>query len=211
MKRLIFITILFSAVCGSGFSQAVRNSGESERKVFEQMIIDHSKKIKTLQCAFVQEKTSTLFSEKAVSKGNLFYRAPDALRWEYTEPGISTFILNGNDAVLLGKNDENLSNERMLRELGGIIISLINGNGIAQSKQFITAFYEPENDHLQVVLTPVQRRLKDFFNTIEMKIDVKTMLADEIILSEKSGDKTNIFLTNKELNKEISSSIFTIK
>ena len=206
MKRLVFITILFSTICGSVFSLTLRSLSE-----FEQKMLDHSKKIKTLQCSFVQEKTSALFSEKAVSKGNLFFKSPNALRWEYTDPSISTFILNGNDAVLLGKNNEKLGNERMFRELGGIIISLINGNGIIQSKQFTTAFYETESDRLQVVLTPISKRLKDFFSKIEMKIDVKTMLADEIILSEKSGDKTNIFLTNKELNKEISSSIFTIK
>ena len=211
MKRLIFMTILFSSVCGSVFSQTVRNLNESEKKVFEQKMVDQSKEIKTFQCAFVQEKTSALFSEKAVSKGNLFYQSPNALRWEYTDPDVSTLILNGNNAVLLGNNDEKFGNERTLRELGGIIISLINGNGIAQNKQFTTAFYETENGQMQVVLTPVQRRLRDFFNTIEMYIDLKTMLANEIILNEKSGDKTIISLTNKELNKEIFPGMFTIK
>ena len=211
MKKLIFMAILFLAFSGSVFPQNGRNLSESERKKFEQEMIDRSREIKTLQCAFVQEKTSALFSEKAVSRGNLYYQSPNALRWEYTAPGISTLILNGNNAVLLGENDEISGNERVLRELGGIIISLINGNGIAQNRQFTTAFYAMENDQMRVILTPVQRRLKDFFNTIEMNIDVKTMLADEIVLNEKSGDKTTISLTNKELNKEISSSMFTIK
>ena len=211
MKRLIFIIILFLAVCGSVFPQAAQNTGESERKDVEQIMIDQLKTIKTLQCTFVQEKTSTLVKDKAVSKGNLFYQFPNALRWEYTDPSISTFILNGNNAVLLGKNDEKLGNEKMIKQLGVIIISLINGSALTQDKQFKTAIYALENDLIKVVLTPVTKRLKDYFITIEMVIDVNTLLANEIILNEKSGDKTIIFLANKEVNKEISSSVFKIK
>jgi len=199
------------AVCGSVFPQAAQNTGESERKDVEQIMIDQLKTIKTLQCTFVQEKTSTLVKDKAVSKGNLFYQFPNALRWEYTDPSISTFILNGNNAVLFGKNDEKLGNEKMLKQLGVIIISLINGNAIAQDKQFKTAFYEVENDLIKIVLTPVTKRLKDYFTTIEMDIDVNTLLANEIVLNEKSGDKTIISLTNKEVNNEIPSSVFKIK
>ena len=211
MGRLLFAILLFSSIYGSVFPQAAQNPGESERKDFEQIMIDQLKTIKTLQCAFVQEKTSTLVKDKAVSKGNLFYQFPNALRWEYTDPSISTFILNGNNAVLFGKNDEKLGNEKMLKQLGVIIISLINGNAIAQDKQFKTAFYEVENDLIKIVLTPVTKRLKDYFTTIEMDIDVNTLLANEIVLNEKSGDKTIISLTNKEVNNEIPSSVFKIK
>jgi len=211
MKKRIILTILFIVTCGNLFSQNVQNKSENEMKVFEQTLIEHMKKIKTLQCAFVQEKTSTLFDDKNVSKGNLFYQSPNALRWEYTDPSVSTLILNGNDAALLGKNNEKLGNERVFKELGGIIISLINGNGIAKNKQFTTVFKETEDNQVQVELTPTQRRLKDYFNTIEIKIDIKTMLANEIILNEKSGDKTIISLTDKMVNVEIPSSVFIIK
>ena len=211
MKRLIIVIIILSIFYGNLFSQTIQNMSESEGNVFEQKMIDHSKNIKTLQCTFVQEKISSIFNEKNASKGKLFYHSPNALRWEYTDPAIATFIINGNNAVLLGKNDEKLGNERMFKELGGIIISLINGNGITQSKQFTTAYYEMDNDQRKVILTPVQKRIKEFFNTIEMNIDVKTMLANEIILNEKSGDVTIISLSDKEINIEISSGIFKIK
>ena len=208
MRKIIFITILFSLICGNAFSQ--RKLGESEKAFFEKKIVEQSKKIKTLQCAFVQEKTSALVAEKAVSKGILMYQTPSMLRWEYAEPTPSTLILNGNDAVLLDKNNKKVGNEKMLRQLGGIIISMINGNGIAQNKQFSTEFYELQNAQMLVVLTPVQKRLKDFYSKIELKIDLNTMLANEIILNEKSGDKTVILLTNKVLNTEISKKRFEI-
>jgi outer membrane lipoprotein-sorting protein len=184
---------------------------EERRQLFGNQITEASKKIQTLQCSFIQEKTSALVSEKAVAKGILLYQSPSMLRWEYTEPTPSTLILNGNDAVLLDKNDKKVGNEKMLRQLGGIIISMINGNGIAQNKQFSSEFYEIDGAQMLIVLTPIQKRLKDFYNKIELRIDLKTMLADNITLDEKSGDKTIIFLTNKVLNSEIPQSKFAIK
>lgn len=211
MKKIIFITIAFSIFCGESFSQNGRKLSESEKQAFEQKMIEHSKKIKTLQCTFVQEKTSTLVSEKAVAKGVLLYQSSSMLRWEYTEPTPSTLILNGNNAVLLDKNGQKTGNEKVLRQLADIIISMINGNGIAQNKQFFSEFYETDNAQILVVLTPIQKRLKDFYNKIELKIELKTMLANNITLDEKSGDKTVISLTNKVLNTEIPKGKFEIK
>ena len=210
MKKIVFITVLSSIIYGNIFSQTGRKLNESEKQIFEQKMMEQSKKIKTLQCAFVQEKTSTLLSEKAVAKGILLYQSPSMLRWEYTEPTPSTLILNENNATLLDQNNKNVGNEAMLKQLGGIIISMINGNGIAKNKQFSAEFYETGTQML-VILIPIQKRLKDFYNTIELKIDLTTMLANEIILNEKTGDKTVILLKNKILNSEIPKNKFEIK
>ncbi|GHU68525.1 hypothetical protein FACS189413_05620 [Bacteroidia bacterium] len=210
-RSFLIVSILLSVFNGNFFSQNERKLSESEKVVFEQKIVEQSKKIKTLQCAFVQEKTSSLVVEKSVAKGVLLYQSPSALRWEYSEPTSSTLILNGNNAALLDKNGKKVGNEKMLKQLGGIIISMINGSGIAGNKQFTSEFYETGNAQLLVVLTPIQKRLKEFYSKIELKIDPKTLLANEIILNEKSGDKTVISLIDKKLNLEISSAKFKIK
>ena len=203
MKKIIYVTVLFSLVCGTVFSQESKKLSDDKKQDFEQKIIEQSKNIKTLQCAFVQEKTSKLVSEKAVAKGVMFYQPPGMLRWEYTEPTPSTLILNKNNAALLDRNGKKTGNEKMLKQLGGIIISMINGNGITQNKQFTSELYEIDNTQMLVVLTPVQKRLSDFYNDIKLKINTKTMLATSITLDEKSGDKTVISLINVILNSEI--------
>jgi len=203
MKKIIYVMILFSLVCGTVFSQEGKKLSDDKKQDFEQKIIEQSKNIKTLQCAFVQEKTSKLVSEKAVAKGVMFFQSPAMLRWEYTEPTPSTLILNKNNAALLDRNGKKTGNEKMLKQLGGIIISMINGNGITQNKQFTSELYEIDNTQMLVVLTPVQKRLSDFYNDIKLKINTKTMLATSITLDEKSGDKTVISLINVILNSEI--------
>jgi outer membrane lipoprotein-sorting protein len=184
---------------------------DSEKQILEQKIFEQSEKIKTLQCDFIQEKTSTLVSEKAETKGILLYKSPSMLRWEYTGATPSTLILNGNNAVLLDKEGKKVGEEKMLKQLGGIIISMINGSGITNNKQFDAEYYELNNSSMMIVLIPVQKRMKDFYNKIELKIDLNTLLANEIILDEKTGDKTTIYLSNKVVNGELSDSKFTIQ
>ncbi|MDR0872800.1 MAG: outer membrane lipoprotein carrier protein LolA [Prevotellaceae bacterium] len=207
MKKIICITFLLSVFCGSVFSQ--KKLSESEKAAFEQKMMEQSKKIKTLQCDFVQEKTSALVAEKAVAKGILLYQSPSMLRWEYTAPTPSILILNGNNAALFNKDGNRVGNDKMIKQLGGLIISIINGDGIKNSKQFSTEVFETDSQ-FRVVLTPVQKRLKEFYQSIELKIDKNTFLASEIVMNEKSGDKTVIYLNNKKLNEKIDINRFAI-
>jgi outer membrane lipoprotein-sorting protein len=210
MKKKIVLFILFAVIYETVFSQNGQSLNESEKAVFEQKMIEQSKKINTLQCDFVQEKTSTLVAEKAVAKGILRYQSPAMLRWEYTGPVPSMLILNRKNAVLFDKNGKRQGNTNALKQLGDIIISMINGDGLRQNKQFSTAVFESEKDFI-VVLTPIQKRLKDYYKSIELKLDRSTFLASEIVMNEKSGDKTVIILNNTELNEEIDINKFAVK
>jgi outer membrane lipoprotein-sorting protein len=211
MKKILFITILFSVICGYVFPQNGRKLSESEKAVFEQKIVEQSKKITTLQCGFVQEKISTLISEKSQAKGILLYLSPAALRWEYTEPNPSTLIFNDNNAALFDKNGKRIGNEKMLKQLCSLIISMLNGESLLNSKQFASEIFASEKGEFIIILLPIQKRLKEFYSAIEMKIDGKTLLANEIIMNEKSGDKTVISLNNKRLNEIINVDKFVIK
>jgi len=209
MKKLFLITILLSAVCGNIFSQTGRKLNESEKVAFEQKMIDRLKEIKALQCDFVQEKISTLVVEKSVSNGIMLYCYPQMLRWEYIKPTQSTLILNAGNAALLNKDGKRTGNDKMVKQLGSLIIGLINGHGIKNSKQFSTEVFETDTQY-RMVFTPVQKRLQEYFKSIEMKIDKNTLLSPEIVMNENSGDKTVIYMNNIVINKEISQSKFTI-
>jgi outer membrane lipoprotein-sorting protein len=210
MKKIILTTLLFSAVCINIFSQNGKKLTESEKAAFEQKMLEQAQQIKTLQCNFVQEKTSALVEGKAVAKGVLLYQSPSALRWEYTEPNISVLILNGQNVALLNHDGKNIGNASALKPLGNIIISMINGNGIKNNRQFSTEIFENDNFFV-IILAPIQKRLKEFYKDIELKIDKNSFLASEITMNEKSGDKMVIILNNKILNKEIDSKNFEIK
>jgi outer membrane lipoprotein carrier protein len=206
----ISLIILLSIICGNVFSQDRKKLSESAKQVFEQTMMAEVLKIKTLQCDFVQEKTSTLVNEKSVATGFLLYQSPSMLRWEYTALTPSILILNGKDAVFRDKNGKEQGNATILKQLGGIIISMINGESLRQNKIFSTDVFETDKN-FTVILTPLQKRLQNYYNFIELTLDKNTFLASGITMYEKSGDKTVISLNNKEINIEFDSTKFVLK
>ncbi|MDR2410947.1 MAG: outer membrane lipoprotein carrier protein LolA [Bacteroidales bacterium] len=171
-----------------------------------------SQNISSMQCKFVQKKTSTLFSEQAVSKGILFYKSPDFLRWQYTEPNPLVLIFRENNAFIQNEKGTFINSNKMLKQLGNLIISNINGKGLTDNGNFKIDYYANENDKsiLWIKLTPVAKRLKEMYTSIQIKIATVDYLAMEIIMEEISGDKTTITFSDKKINIIISDNQFSI-
>lgn len=178
----------------------------------EKKITIASQKISSLQCRFIQKRTSILFVGEAVSKGLLFYKTPNSLCWEYTEPVSSLFIFHHENMYLKDEKGVVSSPNRMFKQLGNFIVSAINGKGLVSNDNFKTDYYTNEKDKntAWIKLTPVSKRVKEIYSFILIKISTIDYLASEIIMEETSGDKTTIILLDKKLNTNIPESRFSI-
>ncbi|MDR0602994.1 MAG: outer membrane lipoprotein carrier protein LolA [Bacteroidales bacterium] len=174
-----------------------------------------SQNILSMQCKFTQKKTSTLFQEEAVSKGLLFYKSPNSLRWQYTEPNPLTLIFHKDNAYIQDEKGTIVNSNKMLKQLGDFIISNINGNGLTDNGNFKIDYYANEKDKdknkniVWIKLTPVVRRLKEMYVSIQIKMSTVDYLAIEIIMEEISGDKTTITFSDKKINVNIPDSQFS--
>jgi outer membrane lipoprotein-sorting protein len=86
----------------------------------------------------------------------------------------------------------------------------INGSFLDNSKEFDLNFQENKSV-IKIILTPKQRNMKKFINTIELIIDKKTYLATQFTLNDVSGDITTIVFENIKTNQTIEDSIFILK
>ena len=118
MKRILVLTIYILLVIISLQAQGTRKFTESQKQAFEKQFIDKSRSISTLQSAFIQTKTSTMVSQSAVSKGNMYYRNPSMLIWEYTSPSKSSLIVDGRSTRLLDENGNIVGNKNVSKQLG---------------------------------------------------------------------------------------------
>ena len=184
----------------------------SGRADIEKKIMLAAKKISSLQCKFEQEKSSVLLTEKAVSKGVLFYKAPSSLRWEYTEPNKYVSIFHKENVYLKDEKGVVANANKMLKQLGNLIISTINGKSLVENGNFQIDYFENEKNKstIWVKLTPIQKRLKEMYASIQIKMSTLDYLASEIIMEEKSGDKMKIVFSEKKLNEPISADMFSI-
>jgi outer membrane lipoprotein-sorting protein len=210
-RKILFLILI--AISFYGFSQPndFKLVTGSARTEIEKKIIEQAKKITSLQCKFEQEKTSVLLTEKAVSKGILVYKSPASLRWEYTEPSKYVMIFHEGNAYLKDEKGTIVNTNKMLKQLGNFIVSAINGNSLTDNGNFQIEYYENEKNKqiIWVKLIPIPKRLKEIYNSIQIKISTTDYLASEIVMEEKSGDKMKIVLLDKKTNENISNNLFS--
>ena len=87
MKKIIFL-ILFCAIAGVGFSAQVQIEPKvpaDKNRVFSK-IAESAAQVQTLSCDFIQEKHFSMLKNVLSSKGRLYYKRNDRLRWELSEP-----------------------------------------------------------------------------------------------------------------------------
>lgn len=165
----------------------------------------------SLQCDFRQEKKSALFDETSVSNGVMYFKKPSSLRWEYTKPTVSVVVMNGASVkVTNAEGKEQGRGGRMYRQMAALISGVVSGRELDDGKNFKTEFYGSTNAYW-IKLMPANRRLKAFFNHLELTIDKQKMVAVKMFMNEKEGDSTTITFSNHKVNTAIDSKLFNTK
>src|SRR5574344_2854073 len=97
MKKnlIIFMMLLMPA-----FVMGQNPVSNNKKKEMIERITRVSESLKTLQCDFVQTKQLSMLNDKIVSRGKMYYKQNNALRWQYTSPYTYTFIINGGKVLM---------------------------------------------------------------------------------------------------------------
>lgn len=213
MKRVgIIALILFYLLVEVGYAQngqEVAVTGEQRARLTEAVSKAH-KQLRTLSANFTQEKTSALFSEKVVQKGIFCYQSPRQLRWEYKSPKPLTMLFEDQKVSLLTDKGAINSPNKMLNELGKMIINTINGDNICDNANFDISFLKNSHDGNYIaVLKPINKRIKAIYSSIRVVLNGKDYLAEKVILTESNGDITILIFTNKKVNQTLPANSFT--
>lgn len=122
--------------------------------------------ILSLNADFVQTKQIKLMREPQVSTGQIVYRAPDYMQWQYIKPNKVTWEMNGE------QTNVNPQLQRMLK----MIMASISG--------------EAQND------AKLQREMKKMFRDVNITMDDTGEVAKRVELVEQNGDITVIEFSN---------------
>ena len=127
MKRLFLIVML--AVMGASVNAQPRISEKQSQEVMNQLS-QAAASMQSMQCRFVQEKTSPMLAEPSVSEGVMYFVAPDKMRWEYVKPYAFALVVNGDRIVNVtdGKAEALEGNaNRMYQGIVNIIMGSASG------------------------------------------------------------------------------------
>ena len=201
MKRRSVIVILFIMgllslveAPGSLFAQTGTPLGPAERQKVETELTQAAASMQSLQCRFVQEKTSSMLAEPTLSEGLMRYVAPDQLRWEYTSPYAFALVVDGERIVREtdGKSEVIEGNSgRMVQGIVNIIMGSASGKKLFDASVFDVELYD-EGDLWCAVMNPKRRDMKRMFSQMVFRFDKKTHQISRVEFKELSGDTTVI-------------------
>lgn len=170
-----------------------------------------SKSAGTIQGEFVQEKKLKMLNDKVVSKGSLYFKKENKLRWEYKEPFSYIVALNNGKVMLKDEGKVSIYDanaNKLFMELNDILITCINGN-IFQSKKFSFRFFETEKNNI-AEMTPVNSAMKNFIDKITLYFDKTDYTVTKVDMLEPSQNSTVIIFKNKKLNADIPDKYFVL-
>jgi outer membrane lipoprotein-sorting protein len=195
----------FSLAQYSGFKPV------GDQSAFRKEFAIQSSKINTISSTFTQEKILTALTEKISSTGIFKFKRSNKVRIEYQKPFSYVMIMNGEKMLIRDENKEsqiNVKSNKLFQQVNRIMIDCIQGS-ILDSKDFAVKIFENNNRFL-LEMTPVQKNLKEFFQTIVLYVEKKDYSVYSLEMNEPSGDQTIITFTDKKLNEQVPDAVFAL-
>lgn len=194
-KKCVFMLLLtLGLLIPSVWAQNGTPLAEAERLKVEAELTQAAASMQSLQCRFVQEKTSSMLAEPTVSEGLMQYTAPDKLRWEYTSPYAFALVVDGEHIVreVDGKAEAIDGNSsRMVQGIVNIIMGSASGKNLFDASVFDVKLYD-ESDTWCAVMNPKRRDMKRMFSQLVFHFDKKSRGIKCVEFKESAGDTTVI-------------------
>lgn len=197
MAALFFCCSSETAFCGG-------QEADPDKPMYDK-VMSVAKSVRTLECSFTETKTIAVLSSSLVSRGKLYYKRPDYLRWEYTSPSSYYGICNPQVGYLIRDGKKDMGGSRAFVQIGKNITKIMSGEPVDR-KQF-TLNYRKEKGDFIVVLMPKTQRLKAAIDYIMMHFDMNTGYIKSYETHHRN-DSDKIVFSNRKTNEQIDDSMF---
>ena len=205
------VVILLTCLSALSVMGQTKLTSEQEKQVLAKMD-QSSKALRSLQCDFIQSKRMKILSKEMQSKGILYFKKPDKIRWQYTSPYDYTFIMNGDKVqIKSAKSTKNIDvqGNKIFRQITTIILNTVTGAGIMNSADFNVELYK-SGDIYFAKMQPKKKEVKQVYSSIEVYFNSALTMVDTIKMIEKSGEHTVIKLVAPKINAAMSESVFKV-
>jgi outer membrane lipoprotein-sorting protein len=210
------VLILLSSYLFLCPSKVVPSETETQTKTELGWVIEKIKEkertLKTFAGKFVQTVTTSLLNEPLHSEGLVYFDSAGKMLWKVTSPSPSMVLLK-NRLILICDPDLSKCKKKRLPKTNNMLRKYF---GIGQSTEELKKNYEIQlvsrtgshSYHLKLI--PKRKALAKHIDTIEVVVDAKQWLPEQIHIKEAKGDQTSIWLQFTSINEPLPPDIFTI-
>lgn len=204
MRILKICLFLFSI---SMFSQ--NPLSKTAENNFKSSVIRKASNINSFSAEFIQVKHMKVMDDNPQSKGKVYYKSPNMLKWEYTTPYDYQVLFKDSKLYLLENgelSEVDLSGNKLFAQIGDLIAGSLNGKILEADKDFTINFYKKGNV-VKARIIPNEAHISSMFKEIWLNFD-ENQLIKSVQLIDPSGDYTVISMKNIEINQPISPAVF---
>jgi outer membrane lipoprotein-sorting protein len=212
MKRLVLIAIILLMPFRAFAQESLDKTESTDRKaeVFNR-IKEASSSVQTLAGEFIQEKHLEMLKNAPVSRGKFYYRGPDCLRWEVTEPTPTGFIVNGDKGKRWkGKSGAiqsfDLKKEPVIKVISDQVFSWARADFKRLEAGYEISLLEERPVTLKLV--PLSKTERRYLDHISLIFSPAEDYVSSIEIHETGGDYTQINFINMVINKPVQEDIF---
>jgi outer membrane lipoprotein-sorting protein len=205
MRKSIFISLLFCLpILALAQDWNVLNSDASELSELKSALA----KMESISGDIEQVKSFAFLNNKLVSKGKFYFQQDNKLRWAFNDPIEYIILINENSMRLKEEGEEKKYKgmNQILRQVKEIILGCIDGS-IMSNSNYKTEFSRSE-ELIRIQLKPKSKNLKEFIQQIDVQFSIDGAVLRNVVLTDPSGDLTNIQFSNIESNKQIDEKLF---
>lgn len=164
--------------------------------------------VDAIQADFIQEKHLPILVQPLVSTGRLYYRRPDALRWEYTAPLRSVLLMHDGDVQRFVQSDQGWVADAGVRQQAmQVVMPQISGwlEGRFDDNPLFTATL---TDGGRILLIPQDAGMARFIQRIELRLGDRPGALDEVVIVEGEQAFTRMRFSDIQLNPVLADRLF---
>ena len=210
MKKKTILVLLLALLSLSMQAQDAKPLSEAESQKVTTALTETAASMQTLQCRFVQEKTSSMLAEPSVAEGTMHFAAPDRMRWEYTAPYAFALVVNGDRIVKVTDGRSEVldgKSGRMYQGMVGLIMGSASGKKLFDPTMFDVVMFD-DGEYWKAEMTPKRRDMKRMFSQLVFRFDKKTNGISRVEFKASGGDITSIRFVDIKLNEAIGEKVF---
>ncbi len=208
MRNYIFIIILL--IGSMSVSAQETEMSLSEINSFRAQITEVSDNTKSITADFIQYKHLDFLTNDIETSGNMAFKAPNWVKWEYTEP-YSYSVIFKEDQLLINddgtKSNIKMGSSKLFKKLNELIINSVTGDMF--DDETFDVSYSSTPDFNKVIFVSTDKKLAKMIAVFELHFNKNDGAVLEVKMIEPSQDYTRIVFSNRVVNSKISDAVFT--
>jgi outer membrane lipoprotein carrier protein len=164
---------------------------------------------KDFKAAFSQKYTNVAFNRTKVSTGQLTFKKPGRMRWDYDPPEPKMFLSTGQLLWMYEPEDKQAFQQDLKQSQLPAALSFLLGKGrLGDEFEIIDAGAVPYGTASDYRLSLKPKQPQATYKSIYFIVDPRTFYVTESVLVNAQGDVNDITFSNLKVNSKVADATF---